>query len=1318
MDTAAVNSKQYWQQRFSTGDWEKNRGAEQTEYFYNLMLYMLPQRIKEDICSHRYAVVDFGCAEGQGTKTLERALNCPIKGVDFSESALEKAKSFFPELLFEIGDIWEYADKTQVAILSNIIEHFDEPFALVRRVAKFTEKYIIIMVPLEEKELMSEHKYTFLYNNIPVSIEGFQLVHFSEHNSAEDSRHLFDAKQILLVYSADSAMNESVSIEALCSISKLNERKIEERERLSALLNALDTRLDKLRGELEGGLAESVCRLSNRFDESLSGIGSDIAELGSALDRLALGIENIETAAEREKFGNRLCDMIKRELAAAEERRRLSERELVNLFKRQQAATLKAAAKAERDQAKNTRETLEILFARNDELCRENARLTELFNVTDKKYIELVERFNRLNDAYYVASAENVDIKGSRTYRIAVLQKKLAYKLHLIEPMKFALSVRRFGLAEALRQKKAKKQLDSEIKPTAVQSYTNNDTEETADSAAMRELEERKSAYADFIAQEKDDTTKRLDNIISEREHIGIIVYPDAVGWEPIQRPQQLLREFADMGYLCFFCDDTMKEEQLSEKQHNLFVVDGERRLTAVLQDKTPIVLMTWYLQSAFADSLPQKLIWFDILDEPTFLGYGNLESVKRLYPEIVAAADIVSYSAKRLKRICGSRNDALLLPNGVRISDFEGEKETVPLLEKLKSAGRKIVGYYGAIESWFDVEAIEQILSRSDYEVVLIGRIGIESEIPESDRLHIIGALPYEQLKNYAWYFDVALIPFVINDVTNSVSPVKFFEYAAQGIPVVSSDIIEMRQYEGEAVAIYHDYDELLAHIERLIGQKQSLAPRLCAIAAENCWEKRAGAIADILCGKIDFLKALADFENNGGVSVLSVTFFKYDGTDYYSGGAERYLLDLAEICREIGINYRIYQYSEYNWVRFYGNVEVRGLAAKKNDVNIYTTALAAEMCDSFRQESAESELNIYSPFYILAGRDKKRSVGISHGISWDNEYNHFTDGVTFWQANRNIIESAVICDKMVSVDTNTCNWFQTLDYDVGRKISYLPNYVDNTEFSPRASSLEPKDKVVILYPRRLYAPRGLYVVLDIVDELLERYPNAELHFVGKGFENDTKNVEKKIKLWGDRIKWYSKAPEEMNVVYKSADITLIPTMYSEGTSLSCLEAMSSGNAVIATRIGGLTDLVINGFNGILTEPDSKSLKNALFSLLDNPEKMRYLKQNAVESAKAFSKKEWSRRWKSVIEENLPEGYSKGTALAKRCLIRLKNSGEIDNPAVISKIGEYLKKGWYVFVSGGSRELKYKSHKRLQFIDDERQLYFSPEVTIYSEEL
>lgn len=107
--------------------------------------------------------------------------------------------------------------------------------------------------------------------------------------------------------------------------------------------------------------------------------------------------------------------------------------------------------------------------------------------------------------------------------------------------------------------------------------------------------------------------------------------------------------------------------------------------------------------------------------------------------------------------------------------------------------------------------------------------------------------------------------------------------------------------------------------------------------------------------------------------------------------------------------------------------------------------------------------------------------------------------------------IESAQACDKLISVDTNTANWFQTVDFEIGnQKFKVIPNYVDTKEFYPDKDYLKKKDKIVITYPRRLYEPRGLYLALEAADKILEKYNNVEFRFVGKGFEEDLNNIKK----------------------------------------------------------------------------------------------------------------------------------------------------------------------------------------------------------------
>ncbi len=384
-----------------------------------------------------------------------------------------------------------------------------------------------------------------------------------------------------------------------------------------------------------------------------------------------------------------------------------------------------------------------------------------------------------------------------------------------------------------------------------------------------------------------------------------------------------------------------------------------------------------------------------------------------------------------------------------------------------------------------------------------------------------------------------------------------------------------------------------------------------------------------------LNFIKLFSNYINKNYVSIRCTTFYDFYGYNFFSGGAERYLYDLNEIFSSMGVNMDIYQESEVPFMRKYRNINVIGLAGC-GPID-YSEKYYDDKFNKYKYETQNSaQLHVYSAFFEAYPEGLSPSIGISHGVGWDNESNVWRTGVDFEYEKQSIIHSASMCDNLVSVDTNTCNWFQTLDYNLGaRKFSVIPNYVDINEFSPRDDYLNPSDKIIITYPRRLYGARGLYTMLNITDKLIKKYDNIEIHFVGKGSDFDTKAVDKVISRNKGRVFCYSKAPEEMHTVYKMTDISVIPTMFSEGTSLSCLEAMASGNLVISTRIGGLTDLIIDHYNGYLIEPNETALYEAICDAVDNYSERINMKKNARDVAIAFNKQNWIEKWKKVINKN-----------------------------------------------------------------------------------
>lgn len=478
---------------------------------------------------------------------------------------------------------------------------------------------------------------------------------------------------------------------------------------------------------------------------------------------------------------------------------------------------------------------------------------------------------------------------------------------------------------------------------------------------------------------------------------------------------------------------------------------------------------------------------------------------------------------------------------------------------------------------------------------------------------------------------------------------------------------------------------------------------------------------IKDIKCDEIidkvlenkNGLYAFANLDNVNSVKVLTGTFLNFDGNNYYSGGAERYLIDLHNVCNQIGMKLRIYQKANFEFMRYYNDIEVLGISADKENYN-YDVSQNMKIIKKFNKISRnKTKLNIYSAFTECNGEAVSPSIGISHGIAWDHKKNKYNEDIL--NKHRWIIDSAISCDKLVSVDTNTANWFQTIDYKLGNTTEVVPNYVNIDEFKSDELKKD-KTKITIVYPRRLYEARGLYLLLDNVDKILEKYQNAQIHFVGKGFKKDTDKIQEKIDKWGDnKIKMYNCPPEKMYEVYQIADISIIPTLYSEGTSLSCLEAMSTGNAVIATRIGGLTDLVINNYNGKLIEPNAESLFKAIEELIGDPELMKKCKQNAREVAKVFNKSIWIDKWKNIIKEYSKELDNKPIVSYKVVNFYISNKN-IEDIRIKKLIMKKLNENYLVYIINNKVNKKL-SYGRLQYINENEELYRKPDEILVDKE-
>lgn len=170
-------------------------------------------------------------------------------------------------------------------------------------------------------------------------------------------------------------------------------------------------------------------------------------------------------------------------------------------------------------------------------------------------------------------------------------------------------------------------------------------------------------------------------------------------------------------------------------------------------------------------------------------------------------------------------------------------------------------IGFIGNIWGIFDLDLITYIAeSLPDSSIILIGSLsnrlprGFEEKFKKTSlikNVHWLGYKEHNILPDYLHDFDVCIMPYIIDDWIKTCSPGKFYQYLAQGKPIVSSDIPEVRKYlDEDIVRIAKDYNDFVDKIKIALqeGQADNLILKRQRIAEENSWRKRASDMLHVL--------------------------------------------------------------------------------------------------------------------------------------------------------------------------------------------------------------------------------------------------------------------------------------------------------------------------------------------------------------------------------------------------------------------------------------------------------------------------------------
>lgn len=361
--------------------------------------------------------------------------------------------------------------------------------------------------------------------------------------------------------------------------------------------------------------------------------------------------------------------------------------------------------------------------------------------------------------------------------------------------------------------------------------------------------------------------------------------------------------------------------------------------------------------------------------------------------------------------------------------------------------------------------------------------------------------------------------------------------------------------------------------------------------------------------------------WENWVNKVILHVPEYLSPTGEYTSGGRQRNVIDIARLIKENWVrDFIIVQKALSNWEK----TDLKG-----NPVIGLKSPLRAYGDPVFGLKTARL-IHKGSAIIYIGGEDAwpffvKGAKGFHTGIWWDGPYPAYKKLLT------SIRTEALFrnCRSVLCVDTNVINWLRgrsSKNHELANRAIYVPNCVDlkKLPYKERKSFNTP---IRILFARRFDPCRGPELALDTIALLAKRGVPVRLIMSTTNSQAGSNEIYKWARARGieNIVDIYENDLESIFSLYEQADIGFVPTLWSEGTSFSCIEAICAGLPVVTTTVGGLPNIVVPWFNGFVCPPKPDHLAKAI-EIFTNPEIWLKLHRNCLSMRESFSKDTWDK--------------------------------------------------------------------------------------------
>jgi len=360
--------------------------------------------------------------------------------------------------------------------------------------------------------------------------------------------------------------------------------------------------------------------------------------------------------------------------------------------------------------------------------------------------------------------------------------------------------------------------------------------------------------------------------------------------------------------------------------------------------------------------------------------------------------------------------------------------------------------------------------------------------------------------------------------------------------------------------------------------------------------------------------------------------------------GGVQVWLSELVKVIRSLGHEAILVQkYKEDFEVRL-EDVKVRGIryGTEAGFGNFFTLDCRYNVRAHRVLDSEKAECIIYGNSLAAFPIYRPGNIFLQHGIYWDGSH-----GFSWRRVLRNVVKRIArpttttanhdlkLYRKSrltISVDTNFINYARAMlrgKFDPSR-IIYIPNFAEIPENDNWKKKWKDPKEIVFLFPRRFTPYRGTLLWADAAGELLKTTAETRFVFDGEGLYGP--ELQRRF-ADNPRVEIRPVNPKDMPAEYEAAHVVVVPTVFSEGTSLSCIEGMAYGCVPLVTDVGGLANLVFPDYNGYVVRPDVDELLSASRAITADIPKARTMAENSHEIARSsFGLTRWRERMKEAL--------------------------------------------------------------------------------------